>query len=138
MGGSVRPIAYMHRLSDSGPFSLQQKIWAGKYIDLKDLFQLNSQASTESSKLSIQISEDGMPMLIQVPARKKSLSYSEYQAGWRLYKAVYLVKFQHEVQSMLAYENDISVFASQSLDWASYDEAFRRGRETNRHPWDAI
>ncbi len=77
-------------------------------------------------------------MLIQVPARKKLLSYSKYQAGWRLYKVVYLIKFQHEVQSMLADENDISVFASQSLDWASYDEAFRRGRETNRHPWDAI
>ncbi len=57
MGGSVRPIVYMHRLSDSGPFSLQQKIWAGKYIDMKDLLQLNSQASTEASKLSIQISE---------------------------------------------------------------------------------
>ncbi len=80
MGGSVRPIVYMPRLLDSVPFSLQQKIWTGKYIDMKDLLQLNSQASTEASKLSIKIPEDGMPMLIQVPARKKSLSYSEYQA----------------------------------------------------------
>ncbi len=138
MGGSVRPIVYMPRLLDSVPFSLQQKIWTGKYIDMKDLLQLNSQASTEASKLSIKIPEDGMPMLIQVPARKKSLSYNKYYAGWRLYKAVYLVKFQHEVQPMLAYQNDISVFASQSLDWASYDKVFRRGRETNRYPWDAI
>ncbi len=121
MGGSVRRIAYMPKLSDLVPFSLQQKIWAGKYIDVKDLLQLNSQASTEASKLSFEISEDGMPMLIQVPAKKKLLFYSKYQEGWRLYKTVYLVKFQHEVQSMLGYENNISVFANQSLDWASYD-----------------
>lgn len=68
--------------------------------------------------------------------KKKPLTFSEYQSGRRLYKAVYLEKFLTAVQPMFTYANDIFTFANIGLDWLSYDEAFRRGRENFKYPWD--
>ncbi len=132
------PIVYMPRLAQTVPFTLKQTIWADKFIDMKDLIQLNSHAAVESSRLTIQTSDDGTSVLVQVPVKRKPIAFNEYQAGWRLYKAVYLTKYPEEVQAMLVYENDISTFASQGLDWNRYDEDFRRGREANRYPWDTM
>ncbi len=136
---NTRLIIYMPRLAQSVPFTLKQKNWANKVVHMKDLIRLNSHAAVvESSRLTIQTSDDGTPVLVQVPVKRKPIAFNEYQAGWRLYKAVYLTKYPEEIQAMLVYENDISTFASQGLYWNRYDEDFRRGREADRYPWDTM
>ncbi len=109
-----------------------------KYIEIKELLQLNTQSHIESTRLTIQTSEDGLPILVQVPTKEMPVSFSEYQAGWRVYKVVYLEKYPSGVQAMVVYENNISSFANQGLDWISYDEAFRKGQEMDRYPWDTV
>ncbi len=135
---NTRPIVNMPKLSNTVLFQIKQKILPAKYIKIKELFQLNTQSHIESTKLRIQTSEDGLPILVQVPTKKKPVSFSEYQAGWRVYKVVYLEKYPSELQAMLVSENDISSFASQGLDCIRYDEAFKKGREMNRYPWDTL
>ncbi len=114
---NTRPIVYMPKLSNTVPFQIKQKIWSAKFIEIKELLQLNTQSHIESTRLTIQTSEDGLPILVQVPTKKKPVSFKEYQAGWRVYKAVYLEKYPTEVQALLMYEMIFPHLPAAVRDW---------------------
>ncbi len=85
---NTKPIVYMPKLSNTVPFQIKQKIWSATYIEIKQLLQLNTQSHIESTRLTIQTSEDGLTILVQVPTKKKPVSFSEYQAGWRVQSGI--------------------------------------------------
>ncbi len=87
---------------------------------MRELVQVNRPVALEAARMSVQT----VPSLVHLPVKKKPLTFSDYQLGWRLYKAVYLEKFRQDVQAMLTYENDIFSFANNGLDWLTYDETF--------------
>ncbi len=107
-------------------------------MNMKDLLPANKPKSNEMGRLVVQTSDEGIATLVQLPSKRKPLTYTEYQAAWRSYKAVYLEKYPNEVQSLLVFENDVFMFANQGLDWETYDEQFRHAREANNYPWDAM
>ncbi len=76
--------------------------------------------------------------LVYLPAKKKTLTLSEYSFGWGIYKAVYLSAFPTEVLAMLTFENDICNLAQQGLNWLHYDEEFHRGMELHGYPLRAM
>ncbi len=90
----AHPIAYMPRMSDTVPFHNKQKIWGGKFVDMKDLLPANKPNSNEMGRLVVQTSDKRIATLVQLPCKEKPLTYAEYQAAWRSYKAVYLENIQ--------------------------------------------
>ncbi len=91
------------------PFTLKQKIKNGKNVYMWDLIEMNKPA--ELCKLTVQNGFDGVPSLVYMPSKKKTLSHSEYSYGWLMYKSVYLESHPNEVNGMLAFENNICNFA---------------------------
>ncbi len=92
----------------------------------------------DTSRLAVQKDLDGVSTLVYLPARKRPLTHSEYSFGWRIYKAVYLESHPDEVDAMLQYENDVCNLAGQGLDWARYDEEFRKGKEIHNYPLNVM
>ncbi len=136
--GYARPMVVLSNLSDGVPNALKRKICMGKYVDMRELVELNKPSFDESSRLAVQMGYSGASILVYLPNKKKPLSHPEYSNGWRMYKAVYLQAHPEEVNAMLTFENDVCNLAIQGLDWLRYDEEFKRSKESHGYPWNTI
>ncbi len=93
---------------------IKQNIISHRYVDIRELIELNKPASEESC--SVQMGIDGTPTLVYLPEKKMALTLSEYSFGLRIYKEVYLSAFPTEGLAMLTFENDICNLARQGLN----------------------
>ena len=113
---------YAPRLGDTLPLSLKLKIWSHKYVDFRDLISLEMPQTQ-----TLMFNQNS---IVLQAFKRKPLSFKDWECAWRLYFATYVSRYGNDTQAMIAY--------SSSLNWAFYDEQFRRGRESKRYPWDTV
>jgi hypothetical protein len=132
-------LSFAPKLGESIPEDMKQKIWAGRFVNLRDLYDLDRpEVPLQHSTLSIQQVPGQNPTLVYNTAKRRPLNIQSWNSAWRIFMSVYLQRFPEQVHALLAYEQDVNSLANQGLDWAFYDEQFRRGRESSQYAWDTM
>lgn len=125
-----RSLVYAPKLGDTLPLSIKLKIWGHKFVDFRDLLNV------EKPHTQTLLLQDNS-IVLQTPKRKP-LSIQEWNMAWRLYFSTYVSRYPDETQSLLSYANDLNNMEAAGLNWSYYDDQFRRGRESVQYPWDTV
>ena len=87
-------------------------------------------------------SEEGHGELRFAPRKKKVITINDWVKAFQIYMAVYIQKPGREARApeLLTYMAEIQSIAEDGLDWALYDEQYRRDRASNLSPppWSAV
>ena len=117
-------------LASSVPHKLKLKIWNNEFIDFRSLL------GTREEPVSLSIST-GIIQLHQSPKFKSPINISQWTDAFLLFMAVYIEKYSTEAPHLLKYAHMVREIYQLHGDNAfrSYDEQFRKLRETMNLPW---
>ena len=121
----------------STPHKLRKKIWEQKYIDFSDLLNPHTNHNTYSLSLSTS-SFTNKPDINFTSRNKKVLSEIQWGMAWDIYMAIYLEKYQDQLQQMITYHHNIMKLMNGGANWRTYDFQFRVDREYQQCPWDTV
>ena len=126
------------------PLETQEKIWAGKFVDLSTLLVKNYQKldEDEDKKLCGIQDKEGNITLKNVKKKKNDLTIDQWSSAFSTFMSVYLLRHNDELQDMLAYFELIRGAARDhpnSLAWRNYDELFRTKKASDpTRPWGMV
>ena len=128
------------------PEDLKAKIWAGEFIEFKDLLKKSFKSSEEAQKVSGMQEKDGTIALklVQNQTQKSPLSIAQWSSAFHVFMSVLLLKNSDSttVQDLLSYAELIREAAKdnpQSPAWREYDEKFRTKKAADpTRPWGMI
>ena len=127
-------------LGHSLPQEIKQDIWEDKFVDLAALLYPNTHTSY-GFRFSGDIS-DGQGELKLAPQRRKINTIADLSKAFSTFIAVYIEKPNREgdASQLLTYMAEVQSIAEDGLDWAMYDELYRRDRAGTKSPpsWAAI
>ncbi|KAK3101834.1 hypothetical protein FSP39_006695 [Pinctada imbricata] len=114
------------------PNKLKQKIWNNEYVDLKSLLP-----STGEEPIAITV-KAGKIELNHTSNNKLPLSINQWTDAFLIYGSIYLQKFPTEACNVLKYMFTVREISKLHVDqaWRTYDESFRRIRESTIIPWE--
>ena len=127
-------------LGHSLPKKIKQDIWEDKFVDLAALLYPDTHTSY-GFRFSGDIS-DGQGELKLAPQRRKINTIADWSKAFSTFIAVYIEKPGREgdASQLLTYMAEVQSIAEDGLDWAMYDELYRRDRAGTKSPpsWAAI
>ncbi len=121
------------KLGEAISDDIKNKIWSGRYVNLRDLYDMDKPEVPQPSTLAIKQEPGQNPTLVYMAAKRRPLSIQAWTSAWHVFISVYIQKFPDEIQALLVYEQDVNSLANQGLDWVFYDEQFRRGKESRMY-----
>ena len=125
-------------LGHSLPQKVKDDIWADKYIDLAVLLYPDTTVSY-GVQLSGEVG-DGQEVpgeLKFTPHKKRITTINEWSKAFSTYISVYIQKPGREglATELLTYMAEVQSIAEDGLDWAMYDEQYRRERASSKAPF---
>ena len=142
-GASPRPLLTAGMpLGHSLPVKIKQDIWDGAYVDLAALLYPDTH-TTYGLQLTGDTSEgSGVGQLSLTQHKKKIYSIGDWTKAFSTFISVYIQKpgWEKDATDLLTYMHEVQSIAEHGLDWASYDEMYRRDRAATRSPpsWSSI
>ena len=121
---------------------IKQDIWDDKFVDMAALLYPDTHTSSYGVQFAGDLaSEQGHGELRFAP-RKKVITINDWVKAFQIYMAVYIQKPGREAcaPELLTYMAEIQSIAEDGLDWALYDDQYRRDRASNLSPppWSAV
>ncbi|XP_061187484.1 uncharacterized protein LOC133195612 [Saccostrea echinata] len=113
---------------------LKLKIWNNEFVDLKLLLP-----NSNEEPLSIMV-KAGKIELQQTSSNKNPITIHQWTDAFLIFSTIYLQKFPQEASNLLKYMftiRDISKLHGEQA-WRTYDESFRKIRETSLLPWEKV
>ena len=124
------------------PQETQEKIWAGKFMDLGELLKKSALVAEEAKQLVGSVNEQGQLAFKPAKPAKASLTVDEWTSAFNVFMSVTLLRHPEQAQGMLAYAELIREAAREhptSGAWRSYDELFRTKKAADpSREWDTI
>ena len=128
-GASPRPLLTAGMpLGHSLPVKIKQDIWDGAYVDLAALLYPDTH-TTYGVQLTGDTSEgSGVGQLSLTQHKKKIHSIGDWTKAFSTFISVYIQKpgWEKDATDLLTYMHEVQSIAEHGLDWASYDEMYRR------------
>ncbi|XP_035664944.1 mucin-5AC-like [Branchiostoma floridae] len=129
----------IHLPLDSGVSApLKEKIWADKYLDLRQL--LPNQNITPQYTVSL-TDVDAAPILTLANRQvqnKTPLTLDQWTDAFLVYHYIYIQRHPAATSALVSYQHLIRTMASRGANWLRYDEAFRSYRQSSTHtPWNS-
>ncbi|KAK3107318.1 hypothetical protein FSP39_011751 [Pinctada imbricata] len=110
---------------------IKAKIWEDEYLDLRVLLP-----NQHEDPISVTI-ESHVINFKQGTKSKSQLSIYQWTDAFHIFTCIYLEKYPNEAANLLKYcsiVRDVHKCADDQA-WRSYDESFRRLRQTSKLPW---
>ena len=122
---------------------IKQDIWDDKFVDMAALLYPDTHTSSYGVQFAgVLASEQGHGEHRFAPRKKKVITINDWVKAFQIYMAVYIQKPGREAcaPELLTYMAEIQSIAEDGLDWALYDDQYRRDRASNLSPppWSAV
>ena len=131
--------SYGLALSALVPDNIKGKIWDRKYIDMRQLYQIQTSGEIKHD-FSVNISNQGPSTMVKVQpkqAQGQDLTINQWLTAFNCYMDVYVQKFPNQMSGLLAYMNLIRDLerscGMQAFNY--YDRSFRAHRQSQDLPW---
>lgn len=124
------------------PAKIKQDIWADKFVDMAALLYPDTHTSYGVQFAGDLASEEGHGEIRFAPRKRRITAITDWSKAFSTYIAVYIQKPGREASApeLLTYMAEIQSIAEDGLDWALYDDQYRRDRAANINPppWSAV
>lgn len=129
-------------LGHSLPQKIKNDIWEDKFVDMAALLYPDTHTTYGVQLTGDVSSEEALSGLKVTQHKKRVRSIAEWSKAFSTFIAVYIQKPGHEgdATDLLTYMAEVQSIAEDGLDWAMYDDMYRRDRcaTTNPQSWACI
>ena len=115
---------------------LKQKIWSNSYLDFALLLREHSEDQPPGHQMGLE-KQDAQSVYLSV-SKKKDLTYNQWLKAFFMFATVYTQKFPNDYCHLLKYADTIRELYASGAQWHTYDEMFRRSRESTLWPWQTL